>query len=440
MVGIGGAAMIPASLHKYLAFGSGLGIEITGRRGAVTLRISAVRVRPSGARVLGGFSIENAAQQPASEWGQAYAAFVKKLRLSHVAATVLLPREDVILRQVSFPGVSDKDLPAAIGFQMDGLHPYADDDVVSSWARLPDTSTILVAIARRAALERYTTWFAEAGIKVASFTCAPAAIYSARRLFASAPPAAVLALEEVNGRVELYGESPSHPLFSAAFQATPERAVALACAELRLDAAVYTLAETRSFHALLGAEPALPFAAALAGACPHLFLPLNLLSADLRATSSRALWIPTAIAGGLVLVAGVALAAYPSFEDSRYLRSLNQEIAKITPQANLSAKLDKDIETARQRIALLDLVKKRTKADIDILGEMTRILPPPIWLNTLEINRKQVTVAGETDQAAPLLKQIDASPFFEASEFSMQPMRSPAGEMFRIRSNREAGK
>ena len=46
-------------------------------------------------------------------------------------------------------------------------------------------------------------------------------------------------MEEVNGRVELYGESPSRPLFSAAFDAAPERAIALACAELRLDPAVY---------------------------------------------------------------------------------------------------------------------------------------------------------------------------------------------------------
>src|SRR5580704_11225467 len=230
---ISATAMIPASIRKYLAFGSGVGIEITGRRGAETLRISAVRVRPTGARVLGGFSIENAAQQPAAEWGQTYAAFVKKLGLKHVIATVLVPREDVILRQVNVPGVSDKDLPSAVGFQMDGLHPYAEDDVVSSWARLPGTSTVLVGIARRTALERYSTWFSEAGIRVSSFTCAPAAIYSARRLFASAPPPPVLALDQVNGRVELYGESPSHPLFSAAFDAAPERAIALACAELR---------------------------------------------------------------------------------------------------------------------------------------------------------------------------------------------------------------
>jgi Tfp pilus assembly protein PilN len=432
--------MIPGRLRKLLAIGSGVGIEITGPRGSETLRISAVRVRPTGARVLGGFSIENAAQQPAAEWGQIYSAFVKKLGLNHVIATVLVPREDVILRQLAVPGVSDKDLPAAIGFQMDGLHPYAEDDVVSSWARLPGTSTVLVAIARRAALERYSSWFAEAGIKVASFTCAPAAIYSARRLFASHPLPAVLALEEGNGRVELYGESPSHPLFSAAFDATPERAIALACAELRLDPALYTTTETRSFHALLGAEPALPFAAALAGACPHLSLPVNLLPVELRASSSRALWIPTAVAGGLVLIATAALAAYPAFEDGRYLRSLNGEIAKITPQAMLAAKLDKDIETTRQRTILLDQVRRRSKMDIDILGEMTRILPPPIWLNTLEINRTQVTVAGETDQAAPLLKQIDASPFFEQSEFSQQPMRTAAGEVFRIRSTREAGR
>ena len=429
--------MIQASFNKFLAFGSGVGIEITGPKGSETLRVTAVRVRPTGARVLGSFSIENAAQQPAAEWGLAYLGFVKKLGMKHVVATVLLPREDVILRQIAVPGVSDKDLAPAVGFQMDGLHPYAEDDVVSSWARLPGTTTVLVAIARKAVLEKYGAWFSEAGVKVASFTCAPAAIYSARRLFAPAPVPSVLAMEEVNGRVELYGESPSRPLFSAAFDATPERAVSLACAELRLDPA---MTEVRSFHALLGAEPPLSYAAALAGACSHLFLPLNLLPVEMRASNSRALWIPTGVAAGLVLMAAAALAAYPAYEDRRYLRTLNAEIAKVKPQAAQATKLDKDIETARQRTILLDQIRKRSKMDIDVVGEMTKVLPPPVWLNSLEITRTQVTVAGETDQAAPLLKQIDASPFFEASEFSMQPMRTPTGEAFRIRSNREAGK
>ena len=71
---------------------------------------------------------------------------------------------------------------------------------------------------------------------------------------------------------------------------------------------------------------------------------------------------------------------------------------------------------------------------------MTRILPPPTWLTQLEIMPSQVIVAGETDQAAPLLRVIDASPVFQASEFAMPPVRSPAGEMFRIRTTRKAGR
>jgi Tfp pilus assembly protein PilN len=427
--------MIPSSIRKFLAFGNGVGIEIGGARGAETLRVAAVRVRPNGARAVDGFSIENAAQQPAAEWGREYTAFLKKIDWKYAVATVLLPREDVILRQIAVPGVSDKDLAAAVGYQMDGLHPYAEDDVASSWARLPGTSTVLVAITRRAFIERYQAWFAEAGVKVASFTCAPAAIYSARRLFTS-DPAPALAVQEINGRMEMYGESPAKPLFSATFDASPDRAAALALAELRLD----PLTETRSFHALLGADPALPYAAALAAACPHLSLPINLLPKDQRASNARALWIPTAVAAGVLLTVGTALAAYPVVENQRYLRSLNSRIAEVRPRASQALKLEKDAATARQRTILLDRFRNQSKLDIDAMREMTHILPPPIWLNTMELTRTQVVVAGEADQAAPLLKQIDASPYFEASEFAMQPIRIAAGEAFRVRSQREAGK
>jgi hypothetical protein len=70
------------------------------------------------------------------------------------------------------------------------------------------------------------------------------------------------------------------------------------------------------------------------------------------------------------------------------------------------------------------------------LSELTRILPPPTWFNLLEIGRTQVSFAGETDQAAPLLKTIDTSPMFKGSEFVGAPMRSQTGEVFRIKTNR----
>lgn len=426
--------MIPPAIKKWLAFGSGVGIQITGSRGSESLRVSAVRVRPNGAKVCGGFTIEDFPHQPAAAWGADYAAFLKKLGMRHAVATVVLPRQDVTVRPLALPGISGKDLDGAVRFQMEGLHPYSEDDVYSSWSRLPGTSTVIVAVARREAVERYAVSFAEAGIKIGGFTCSAAAIYAALRLFGKPPAGEVLACDDSAGEVEFYGESAARPLFSASFNVETSRAAALAAAELRAAPGI----EARTLSALLGADPALPYAAALSSACPRLSLPLNLLPAERRETRSPMRWIPSTALGAAVLLLGGSLAALPGFEDRRYLRSLDAQIAALSPGAGRAADIDKEIDAVRRRTQLLDDLRRRTKSDMDVLQELTRILPPPVWLNLTEISAQQVILGGETDQAAPLLKTVDASPLFESSEFQAPPVRLPNGEGFRIKTNREA--
>jgi len=433
--------MIPAGLRKWAAIGSGVGLEIAGPRGSESLRVSAVRVRPQGARVLGGFTVEDFQHQPAASWGADYAAFLGKLGIRHVAATVVLPRHEVIIRQLAMPGISGKDLAGAIQFQLDGLHPYSEDDVVSSWTRLEHSSTVLVAIARAGTIQRYATLFAEAGIKIAGFTCSAALAYSALRIFGGTPPAELLAYEFSENGVEIYGESPAKPVFSAAFNINPEsseleRAAAQASAELRFESAppMVPLAE------LLGADPALPYAAALASACPRLCLPLNLLPVEQRQTSSPMVWVPSTVLAALVLLAAGATTALPGIENRRYLGEIGTEIAKVQPAVAKAAALDRDIDLTRKRTLLLDAFRARSKADMDVLSEMTRLLASPAWLTSLDLNGQQVAVTGETDQAAVLLKAIDASPQFESSEFVSPPQRTANGEVFRIRTTREASR
>jgi Tfp pilus assembly protein PilN len=423
-------------LKKWAAIGSGAGLEIGGPRGSESLRISAVRVRPQGARVLGGFTIEDFQHQPAASWGADYAAFLGKLGIRHVAANVVLPRHEVIVRQLALPGISGGDLAGAVRFQLDGLHPYNEEDVLFSWTRLEHSSTVLVAVARKDSIQRYATLFAEAGIKIAGFTCSAAATYSALRLFGQTLPPEILAYDAGESGVEIYGESPAKPVFSAVFNVELERAAAMAAAELRMEAAP----PLRALHELLGADPALPYAAALISACPRLCLPLNLLPAEQRQTSSPMVWVPTTALAALALLAAGATTALPGFESRRYMRELEAEIAKVQPAAARAAAIDRDIDAARKRTLLLDAFRARSKADMDVLAEMTRLLAPPAWVTSLELNGQQVAVSGETDQAAPLLKAIDASPQFESSEFVSPPGRSPAGETFRIRTTREASR
>ncbi|HYK62589.1 MAG TPA: pilus assembly protein PilM [Bryobacteraceae bacterium] len=458
------------SLKKWLAFGSGVGIQIAGPKGAESLHICAVRVRPSGAGALGdgGLVIEDFAHRPAGEWGAEYVAFAKKLGLGGAPAAVLLSRHDVIVRVLPVPGVSDKDLESAVRFQMDGLHPYNEEDVYFSWSRLGRTGSVLVAIARKEPVDRYAALFSEAGVKVAAFDCSAAAIYSALRLFGERPAAEVLAWDESAGGIEIYGESAAKPVFSAEFaqdaddkhrsaappdedqpDAAPEenqqaaatdesgrpspQAASLAKAEMRADPAL----EAKPLAELLNASSPLPFAAALLSACPRLSLPLNLLPEDRRVSSSALRWAIPAALGVVVVLLAVAFAVLPSWDRHRYLKKLDSQIAQVNPPAARSNQLDKEIEALRRRTEFLDDFRRQSKSDIDLLAELTKVLPPPTWLNLTEISPRQVLIGGETDQAEPLLKVLNSSALLEASEFQGPPGRTATGWVFRIRANRK---
>ncbi len=429
--------MISPSLKKFFAFGSGLGISIEGARGTEDLHVAAVRVRPNGVRVLSSFTIENFRATPAAEWGATYSAMASKLGLQHVAATVLLPRHEVILRLLSLPGVTDKDLPGAVEFQLDGLHPYDEANVVSAWARLEGSDGVAVAIARRELVDGYTTLFAEAGIKLAGFSCTGAAVHSGLRLLGNKPAGNLFALEPLDGGVEIYGESVSKPLFSAAFPLAPDgtsdRAISQAAAELRLENAPAPV----ELAAILGGGRA--YAAALSSACPLISGSLNLLPAELRQGRSAWQWVPSVALGAAVLLAAIGLAVFPRLFNGSYLGTLTQEISKVQPLAARASAMDKQIETARARTLLLDNLRRNSKHDMDVLASLTGLLAPPTWLQSMDVSAAQVSVSGETDQAEPLLKIIDESPLFEKSEFASPPSRSQGVEHFSLRTTRTGG-
>src|SRR5580704_4125916 len=114
--------MIPG-LHQLLAFGTGAGIQVSGE----DLEVAVTRVRPTGIRVLGRITIERFRERPADQWGAEYDELLRKLGAAHVRATVLLPRSETLVRQISLRNVAPNDLESAIAFQMDTLHPYGDE-------------------------------------------------------------------------------------------------------------------------------------------------------------------------------------------------------------------------------------------------------------------------------------------------------------------------
>ena len=427
-------------MKKWLAFGTGVGIEI----GREDLIATVVRVRPSGIRILGQIRIQRFRDQAAAEWGATYSEFLKKLGAAHLAANILLPRDEVMVRLLMMPGVADKELASAIRFEIDSLNPYSEEDAVFDWSRIGKTAAILVGVTRRSALERYQTLCAEAGIKVTGFTVSAPAIYSALRLLGAPSPDGCLTFSEEGGEIEVYGESAARPIYSARLTGSQDRARAVAVAELRLppEQASTLLSDALPRPQELPADfdltgTALSYATALSGAGLFHAISFNLLPKEQRQATSRIRFVPAIALAVLVMLLGGAAIAYPNYADRHYLSLLHQEISKVEPRARKAVELDRQIATLRNRSQTLDNFRLRTKDDLDALNELTNILAPPAWVTGLQLTRDSLIVNGEAEQAAALLKLLDSSRQFRGSSFTTPLVPSTSGEAFSIRSQRQ---
>jgi hypothetical protein len=431
-------------LRKLLAFGSGVGIEIAG----ASLEVAAARVRPSRIDVLGRLSIQNWPNRPAAEWGAEYARFLRSVGLGHLSATVLLPRREVIVRQMPLPGVAPKDIEGAIRFQIDTLHPYGEEDVAWGFSRLAYGS-VLVGIVRRETIERYRALFTEAGVLVSSFTFSAAAVHAAIRLNGHDTSQGFVALgRTATGAVEVYGESQARPVFSAEFQAPPERAAGLALAELRLppDTQPVTLEQVLPKPSAnpvendLSRNP-LPYATALAGACSRFSPAANVLPPEHRQSSSRAILIPTLVLVGILAAIAGGMVIWSNYADRQYLARLNADIARIEPVAAKAAAVDRQIGRMRAQTELLDRFRSQTRLDLDTLNDLSTRIEPPAWTNAIDINRDTVRLNGEAPAAGQLVRVLDASPFFENSVMdSVNKSQQSGGEIFQIHTSREVRK
>jgi|GEM_PF-458997 len=454
-------------------YGSGIGIEIRGE----DLRIVAVRSRPSGVTVLGSTVLTGAASRPAAEWGAEYAAFAQSLGLGHVAACVCLPRREVVVRQIQLPPMGDKERAAAVRFQLDGLHPFGDDDVAFASAPLASGAEFTL-IASAETITEYADRFGEAGVAVSAFTVAPAAVRAAVRSRWDDPPRPFLIAELRNDVLDVYGESEGRPLLSAEMNlrtASPGLALDRALADLRLEPEAQPLLvlagdapsgedgdadgdalrpadwagrELTPAAELLPvpleasedfdpAEWLIAFATAIEGACPRLGLRANLLPEERRQSDSRWLWAPTAALAALLGLLAVGFAVRPMLQDRIYAAELQTRIDRLEA-INLEAEQARG-RTAeiRRKTAALEALAKRAESDLRILRELSEVTPNSAWLSQLQIDDEGAQLSGTADRSAPLLRLINQAPSLVEASFTSSLRKTDEGERFRIAVKRD---
>ena len=149
------------------------------------------------------------------------------------------------------------------------------------------------------------------------------------------------------------------------------------------------------------------------------------------------IYVPTVVLLAAALISAAALASISLVEDREYRRGLEAETARLQPLARKAGEIDRAIEATRAKTKQLDDFRRRSKAALDALAEVNKLIEPPAYLTTLDMVADSITVAGSAEHAESLLKVFDSSPMFQGSEFTA-PL-SPDGDMqlFRIRTARK---
>lgn len=99
------------------------------------------------------------------------------------------------------------------------------------------------------------------------------------------------------------------------------------------------------------------------------------------------------------------------------LENLRAEVSKLKPEVEAIEKLKKEHADLIKEIAEFDKITSGGIKKIEILKELSQILPPSVWIWNLKQVGMEVEISGFADSASDLLPILDRSPLFEKVEF-----------------------
>jgi Tfp pilus assembly protein PilN len=407
-------------------------------------------------------------QPPDEDAPSKVAAFLDRHRLREARVIACLPREAVLVRFLNLPAEAEPQLAKVVGYQLGSLHPYKDDQVYWDCAVVDrDAKTkqisVMVVLAEKSQVNRAKQALQELGLRLNGLTLGAAAL--AALLKPLLPPAALVACGRSSG-VELLSfqqgnlcatqEIPLEP--SASVQERFEREWHRALAALPVsDPAALPWFVCGSippaFSAFLEGASPLPapkmnlskrrgpvdfewpaLAAAYAGLTRRASLSINLLPPEERWEPRTGARLPIYALSATAALLALTLASHAWIERALYNRALDRALRGLQSHAQQLRRQNQETTTLEARAALLENLRVANWHRLDMIQELTKLLPDGTWLQELHMSEDTVEINGYSNHAAELVPPLENSPFFTQVEFTAPITRDNQNrEVFRIR-------
>ncbi len=379
----------------------------------------------------------------------------------NVTITLGLPKAWTAVRTAEFPAAVKENISNVIAYEMDRLTPFSAEEALFDFRVLQDTGeriTLLVMAARADTVKPYIAALRDNGFKVTGITSRLAGMGMLCRNLDKKTDTLYIEIGENGYDGALFTEGGLAHIFSGEFSGGDENAWAdTVAADLTSQAdagksngkTIQVIADLKSgrqsLRGLLESRLPMPLKVvenvetairlpdslrtrpypAIANAVQSLgpkSPEFNLLKMGSREERKIPIGLTVVLLCGLLVVWLFSMFAPVTAEEKR-LEEIDSLITSKKEDVRKVETLKKNIAELETEISRIENFKEGRPLTLNILKELTIILPNSAWLTRVRIAETTVDIEGYASSATELLSKLEASKFLKKAEFASPTFR-----------------
>ncbi len=142
-------------------------------------------------------------------------------------------------------------------------------------------------------------------------------------------------------------------------------------------------------------------------------LRLNLLPPSLRTHQTPWAYVPAIVLGTISIALLIGLGFQKMIQERILIRQLDQQIASLEGPVKRVQNLRSEVEAAEKRIRYVEGIFRQRDLNLEVLRELTTILPPDTYLTSYISNNREgsVQLSGLSPSPPDLILKLERSPY-----------------------------
>jgi Tfp pilus assembly protein PilN len=386
---------------------------------------------------------------------------ISDLRATKVNVTLGIPKEWIVIKTAEFPVTVKENLPDVVSYELDRLTPFNAEDAFYDFKVLKESAgklIVLVMAAKAELIKPYIEALREIGIHVTKISANLSSIETLCRFIDKRTDSIFVEIKQNGYEGALFLNGSIDNAFTGSFTAADEKSkvdsvmaeiapiidtvkeqgkapqvmlllkdknpVLKELLKLQVSPAIRILNETDIKIRFSETYKEIPYAA-IGGVLESLWLGANGLNLLKKGYRER-LKTPKAFTIILILVLLVMWMLYiiaPLRVEEKRLNEIDHQIKLRKEDVMKVETLKKDIEAVSKEVSTINNFKGQRQTVLNMLKELTTILPKNIWLTRVRITEAAVNIEGYAASTTGLLSKLEASKYFRKVEFASPTFR-----------------